>query len=60
MTQDMRTGRYTQFIVTLLLLLMCGAGKVLADDITVMGKGAGSLETASAMLTDLINIIKNK
>ena len=32
----------------------------LADDITVMGKGAGSLETASAMLTDLINIIKNK
>ena len=32
----------------------------LADDITVMGKGAGSLEPASAMLTDLINIIKNK
>ena len=32
----------------------------LADDITVMGKGAGSLETASAMLTDLINIIRNK
>lgn len=32
----------------------------LADDVTVMGKGAGSLETASAMLTDVINIIKNK
>ena len=32
----------------------------LADDITVMGKGAGSLETASAMITDLINIVKNK
>jgi len=32
----------------------------LAEDITVMGKGAGSLETASAMITDLINIIKNK
>ena len=27
----------------------------LADDITVMGKGAGSLETASAMLTDCSN-----
>ena len=32
----------------------------LADDITVIGKGAGSLETASAMLSDLISIIKNK
>ena len=32
----------------------------LADEITVVGKGAGSLETASAMLTDLINIIKTK
>lgn len=32
----------------------------LAEDVTVMGKGAGSLETASAMLTDLINIIKDK
>lgn len=32
----------------------------LADEITVMGKGAGSLETASAMLSDLISIIKNK
>ena len=30
----------------------------LADEITVIGKGAGSLETASAILTDLINIIK--
>ena len=36
MTQDMRTGRYTRFIVTLLLLLTCGAGKVWADDITVI------------------------
>ena len=32
----------------------------LAGDITVMGLGAGSLETASAMLTDLISILKNK
>ena len=32
----------------------------LAGDISVIGKGAGSLETASAMLTDLINIIKTK
>ena len=32
----------------------------LADEITVMGKGAGSLETASAMLSDLISIIKYK
>jgi len=32
----------------------------LADEITVVGKGAGSLETASAILTDVINIIKMK
>ncbi|WP_296886967.1 homoserine dehydrogenase [uncultured Methanobrevibacter sp.] len=32
----------------------------LAGDITVMGLGAGSLETASAMLTDLISILKTK
>ena len=32
----------------------------LAGDITVMGLGAGSLETASAMLTDLISILRNK
>ena len=32
----------------------------LAGDITVLGLGAGSLETASAMLTDLISILKNK
>ena len=32
----------------------------LAGDITVMGLGAGSLETASAMLTDVISIMKNK
>ncbi|MCL2687333.1 MAG: homoserine dehydrogenase [Methanobrevibacter sp.] len=32
----------------------------LADEVTVVGKGAGSLETASAMLTDVINIIKTK
>lgn len=30
----------------------------LADEVTVIGKGAGSLETASAMLTDLISILK--
>ncbi|KZX17577.1 homoserine dehydrogenase [Methanobrevibacter filiformis] len=30
----------------------------LADEVTVIGKGAGSLETASAMLTDIINIYK--
>ncbi|MBZ9570881.1 homoserine dehydrogenase [Methanobrevibacter sp. TMH8] len=32
----------------------------LADEVTVVGKGAGSIETASAMLTDVINIIKTK
>ncbi len=32
----------------------------LADEVTVVGKGAGSIETASAMLTDIINIIKKK
>ena len=32
----------------------------LAGDVTVMGLGAGSLETASAMLTDVISILKLK
>ena len=32
----------------------------LAGDVTVMGLGAGSLETASAMLTDVISILKTK
>ena len=32
----------------------------LADEVTTVGKGAGSLETASAMLTDLLTIIKTK
>ena len=32
----------------------------LAGDVTVMGLGAGSLETASAMLTDVISILKIK
>ena len=32
----------------------------LAGEITVMGLGAGSLETASAMLTDVISILKTK
>ena len=32
----------------------------LAGDVTVMGLGAGSLETASAMLTDMISILKSK
>jgi len=32
----------------------------LADEVTVVGKGAGSIETASAILTDVINIIKMK
>ena len=32
----------------------------LAGDVTVMGLGAGSLETASAMLTDVISILKDK
>ena len=36
MTQDMRTGRYTRFIVTMLMLLMCGATEIWADDITVI------------------------
>ena len=32
----------------------------LADDVTVVGKGAGSVETASAILSDLISIWKTK
>lgn len=32
----------------------------LAGDVTVVGLGAGSLETASAMMTDLISILRNK
>ncbi|MBC7117438.1 MAG: homoserine dehydrogenase [Methanobacteriaceae archaeon] len=32
----------------------------LAGEITVIGKGAGSLETASAILTDIINIWKSR
>ncbi len=32
----------------------------LAGEVTVMGLGAGSLETASAMLTDVISILKTK
>ena len=32
----------------------------LAGDVSVMGLGAGSLETASAMLTDLVSILMNK
>ena len=32
----------------------------LADEITVIGKGAGSIETASAMISDLISILKLK
>lgn len=32
----------------------------LADEVTVVGKGAGSLETASAILSDLLSIWKKK
>jgi homoserine dehydrogenase len=32
----------------------------LADEVTVVGKGAGSIETASAILTDIINIFTKK
>lgn len=32
----------------------------LADEVTVVGKGAGSIETASAMITDLISILRLK
>ena len=32
----------------------------LANEVSVIGFGAGSLETASAMVTDLISILKNK
>lgn len=32
----------------------------LADEVTVVGKGAGPIETASAILTDIINIMKTK
>ncbi len=46
MTQDMRTGRYTRFIVTLMLLLMCGAGEVWADGITIfVEKPNGTTQT---------------
>ena len=31
----------------------------LADDVTVVGKGAGSIETASAILSDIISISKS-
>ena len=36
MTQDMKTGRYMRFIVTLLMLLVCGAGEVWSNDIVVI------------------------
>ncbi|MGF7119046.1 homoserine dehydrogenase [Methanobacterium oryzae] len=32
----------------------------LAEDVTVVGKGAGSIETASAILSDIISIYKTK
>jgi len=32
----------------------------LSGDVTVMGIGAGSVETAAAMLTDLIHVIREK
>ncbi|MGB9936928.1 MAG: homoserine dehydrogenase [Methanobacterium sp.] len=32
----------------------------LAEDVTVVGKGAGSIETASAILSDIISIYKSK
>ena len=32
----------------------------LADDVTVVGKGAGSIETASAILSDIISVSKSK
>ncbi len=32
----------------------------LADDVTVVGKGAGSIETASAILSDILSIYKSK
>ncbi|MCK9150663.1 homoserine dehydrogenase [Methanobacterium alcaliphilum] len=32
----------------------------LADEVTVVGRGAGSIETASAILSDIINIWRNK
>ena len=35
LTQDMRTGRYTRFIVTLLMLLMYGAGEMWAQGVSV-------------------------
>ena len=46
MTQDMKTGRYTRFIVALLLLLMCGASEVWADGITIfVEKPDGTTQT---------------
>ncbi len=42
----MRTGRYTRFIVTLMLLLMCGAGGVWADGVTIfVEKPNGTTQT---------------
>ncbi|MDY6902814.1 MAG: hypothetical protein SWZ49_32800 [Cyanobacteriota bacterium] len=32
----------------------------LAGEITVTGKGAGSIEAASAIVSDLIGVVKNK
>ena len=46
MIRDMKTGRYTRFIVTLLLLLMCGAGEAWADGITIfVEKSDGTAQT---------------
>ena len=63
MTQDMRTGRYTRFIVTMLLLLMCGASKVWAADTTISKDGVtiiidGGLSNGTVGLT-ADNIVAN-
>ena len=46
MIQDMKTGKYIRLIATLLLLLMCGVGKVWADNITIfVQKSDGTTQT---------------
>ena len=58
MTQDMKTGRYMRFIVTLLMLLVCGAGEVWSNDIVVIidngithGTVTSSIDQTSRVVT---------
>ena len=58
MTQGMKTGRYMRFIVTLLMLLVCGAGEVWSNDIVVIidngithGTVTSSIDQTSRVVT---------